>query len=131
MHDQADELRLLARQSFVAGSRATCTPIVAVASGKGGVGTTTVAVNLSVALAKSGRRVVLVDADLNRADATKLCGINDVTNIADVLESRCTIREALRPGPCGIQVLPGVWGSSEVIHCSPSTQKRLTHRLKN
>ena len=115
----------------MAGPRASCTPIVAVAGGKGGVGTTTTAVNLSVALAKSGWRVVLVDADLNRADATKLCGIHDATNIADVLESRCTLDEALRTGPCGIQVLPGVWGSSEVIHCSPSMQKRLTHRLKN
>ena len=131
MQDQADELRLLARQSSMAGSCAPCTPIVAVAGGKGGVGTTTTAVNLSLALAKSGRRVILVDADLNRADATKLCGIDDLTNIADVLESRCTLHEALRPGPCGIQVLPGVWGSSHVVHCSPSNQKRLTHRLKS
>lgn len=115
----------------MAGPRASTTPIIAVAGGKGGVGTTTTAVNLSIALAKSGWRVVLVDADLNQADATKLCSINDPTNIADVLESRCTLGEALRPGPCGIQVLPGVWGSSEVIHYSPSTQKRLTYRLKH
>ena len=57
---------------------------LAIASGKGGVGKTTISVNLSLALAQSGKRVVLLDADFGMANSHVLLGINPQKNIADL-----------------------------------------------
>ncbi len=100
-----------------------------VSAGKGGVGTTTIAVNLAVALARNGWRTILCDADLSGADATWLCGIDASHSIADVLAGRRTVHEVLRPGPDGIQIVPGVWSPTAVPDCSPSAQERLLREL--
>ena len=75
MHDQADELRELVRRAALENSWvSTAVPrLIVVSGGKGGVGTTTVAVNLAVALAAQGHRTVLVDANLNRGGVGRLC----------------------------------------------------------
>jgi flagellar biosynthesis protein FlhG len=128
MHDQADELRALARQWAAAEPKPTPRKIV-VSAGKGGVGTTTIAVNLAVALGRQGARTILVDADLNRADVALLCGIESRDTIADVLSGRRTVHEVLQPGPGGIQVVPGIWSPGSIPDCSPSAQQRLLHEL--
>ncbi len=111
MHDQAAQLRDLVRRA----SRENDAPkggapqLVAISGSKGGVGTTTLALNVSVALAQQGRRVVLADLDLCRADVALLCGIEDRRNVSDVLAARRTADEVLQPGPAGIRVLAGAW----------------------
>jgi flagellar biosynthesis protein FlhG len=131
MHDQADQLRALVR---AAGSR-DAGPVCAapqkliVCGGKGGVGATTIAVNLSVALARLGARVVLVDADMNRADVAALCQLDARHTVADVLSGRRTVHEVLHRGPAGIQVLPGLWSATGVPDCSPAAQDRLLGEL--
>ena len=72
---------------------------IVVSAGKGGVGTTTVAVNLAVALGRMAAERFCVDADLSGADATWLCGVEVCETIADVLSGRRTVHEVLRPGP--------------------------------
>jgi flagellar biosynthesis protein FlhG len=142
MRDQADELRLLVRQQIVDGSgsfndfpeardgqRRNGLRKIVVSAGKGGVGTTTVAVNLAVSLGRMGCRTILVDADLSGADATWLCGLESAETISDVLSGRRTIHEVLRPGPGGIQVVPGVWSPSAMPDCSPAGQQRLLRQL--
>jgi flagellar biosynthesis protein FlhG len=84
--------------------------MIAVTGGKGGVGTTTVALNLAVALATSGHRTVLVDVAAN-ADAAQLAGI-DMTEgpcLADVVEGSISARDALRDGPCGLALVASRW----------------------
>jgi flagellar biosynthesis protein FlhG len=133
MSDQANRLRLM----MLAGGRhlaarqpaADAPQLIVVASGKGGVGTTTVAVNLAVALARDGRRTVLVDADLGRADATSLCRASDVYTVADVLAGRRGVHETLAPGPAGVQVLPGAWATDNLADCEPAAQQRLLDEL--
>src|SRR5688572_26385898 len=131
MHDQADQLRALVR---AAGSRDSG-PVCAapqkfiLCGGKGGVGTTTFAVNLSIALARLGSRVVLVDADMNRADIAALCQLDARHTVADVLSGRRTVHEVLHRGPAGIQVLPGLWSATGVPDCSPAAQDRLLGEL--
>lgn len=101
-------------QAEARGSRApfdAAPRVVGVAGGKGGVGATTLAVNLAVALASEGQRVMVVDADLHRPDAALLCGWHEGPTVADVLEARRSLHEAIRPGPLGIQVLPGGWSA--------------------
>jgi len=104
---------------------------VVLAGGKGGVGTTTLAVNLAIALAHDGRRVVLVDADLDSADAGTLCRLDEPSStVADILSGRLSVHEALERGPAGIQILPGAWAGGGLVDCSASAQQRLLAQLK-
>lgn len=131
MHDQADELRQLARRRNLHPPTGGAAPrLLAVTGGKGGVGVTTIAVNLAVALARSGRRTVLVDADLTAPDVATLCGLDEGYSLADVLSARRTIHEVLQPGPMGLQVVPGPWARSNIIECSPTAQERLIGELR-
>jgi flagellar biosynthesis protein FlhG len=130
--DQAFELRQLVRQdrAHLRAPASDAPHMVAVASGKGGVGTTTVAVNLAVALARLGRRVVLVDADLEGADVGNLCQLNPEHSIADVLRGARDVHEALCPARGGIQVLPGAWMGEAHLACTPRAQERLIAALR-
>jgi flagellar biosynthesis protein FlhG len=132
MHDQADELRQLVlrgmRRSI---PRATAPPkLVAVCGGKGGVGTTALAVNLAIALAREGRSTVLVDVDLSGGDVALACRLEEGYSVADVLSGARTVHEALQLGPAGVQVLPGAWGGANMVECSPSAQERLIREVK-
>jgi len=121
---------MLAGGREAAARRAVAAPkLIVVASGKGGVGTTTAAVNLAVSLARDGRRTVLVDADLGRADATRLCRVDDVYTVADVLAGRRGVHEILVRGPAGVQVLPGAWATGNLTDCEPAAQQRLLDEL--
>jgi flagellar biosynthesis protein FlhG len=131
MHDQAAQLRAMVRsatQADVVTAHAPPRKIV-VCGAKGGVGTTTIAVDLSIALARQGARVVLVDADMNQPDVAALCQIEPCDSIADVLSARRTVHEALHRGPAGVQILPGIWSSTKVPDCSPAAQERLLSEL--
>ena len=132
MHDQADELRELVRRTSAAGANlAQATPrIITVAGGKGGVGTTTIATNLGVAMALSGRRVVLVDADLDGADCAALCQVESRLSIADILAGRHNVHEVLTRGPAGLLLVPGPWSPEEAVSCSPAAQDRLLTELR-
>jgi len=133
MHDQANHLRRLVRRfaSQDASASRLRPNLIVVAGGKGGVGTTTVAVNLAVAMAGIGLRTVLVDADFYGGDAAILCGLEPHHyNIADVLASRRTIHEVLQPGPGAVQVVPGVWGSQELSDDPAAAGKRLLAELQ-
>ena len=132
MRDQAEELRSMVLKSVnknaIAGGETPHT--VAVIGGKGGVGTTTVAVNLSVALAQFGHRVVIVDAHLGRSDVAALCRLRERYGICDVLTARRDIHEVLEPGPVGIHVLPGTWAPEETNEISAFSHKRFAQRIR-
>ena len=63
------------------------------------------------------------------APTPRLCGLESAETIADVLSGRRTMHEVLRPGPGGIQVVPGVWSPTAMPDCSPSGQQRLLRQL--
>lgn len=131
MHDQADELRELVRQSALAAAQDGPSPhLVVVHGGKGGVGATTLAVNLSVCLAQQGRRVVVVDADLEHGGVASLCHTPDRDSLHDVLAGRMSIDDVLQPGPAGIRVLPGAWASSESTEYTIAAEQRLIADLR-
>src|SRR5262245_56693153 len=96
MPDQADKLRqLIASAMDDGGDEHVLAPLVVVAGAKGGVGTTTIALNLAVALMHAGRRTVLVDAASN-ADIAQLAGGKaSGSTIADVIAGLCEIEEAV------------------------------------
>lgn len=84
---------------------------IAVAGGKGGVGKSTVAVNLGVALAGLGRRVILLDADMGLANVDVLLGLTPTRHIGHLLDGECTLEELLLDAPGGLQVVPGGSGA--------------------
>ena len=96
---------------------------------KGGVGTTTVAVNLAVALARKAGERFWCDADLSGGDATWLCGVEAAHTIGDVFSGRRTVHEVLQPGPEGIQVVPGIWSPARGARLLAFAQQRLLHEL--
>lgn len=92
--------------------------VVAVASGKGGVGKTNVSVNLSLALAECGRRVMLLDADLGLANVDVLLGLIPRFTLSDVLEGRCELQDTFIEGPMGILVVPAASGKRRMAELS-------------
>jgi len=90
--------------------RARCRTI-AVAGGKGGVGKSTVAVNLSMALAIDGRRVVLLDADLGLANVDVMLGLTPTRHIGHLLDGSCHLQELMMDAPHGLKVVPAGSGT--------------------
>ena len=81
--------------------------VIGVASGKGGVGKTTVSVNLAVALAAKGKKVLLFDADLGLANAQIALGHRAEFNVSHVLSGQKTLREVVTTTPHGVRLIPG------------------------
>lgn len=93
--------------------------VIAVTSGKGGVGKTSVAVNLSVAMAQAGRQVMLLDGDLGLANVDVMLGLQPSYNLAHVLEGKCTLEETLLAGPAGVMVIPASSGKRHMAELTP------------
>ena len=131
MNDQAADLRELVRRRATSRPAAGAQPArsVAVGGGKGGVGTTTSAVNLAVALAARGHRTALVDADPRGGDVAMLLGLDARRTLADVLLGRSTLDEALAPGPFGLWVLAADWSETRVPHVPEDAEQRLFAEL--
>jgi flagellar biosynthesis protein FlhG len=88
--------------------------VAAIASGKGGVGKTSLSINLAEALSRAGNRVLLMDADFNLANVHLMLGQTPDKTIADVMGGRCSISDTLLPGPANVQVVPGVRGGGDL-----------------
>ncbi len=94
---------------------------IAIASGKGGVGKTNIAVNLSVALARMGRSVMLFDADLGLANADILLGLRPSKTLHDLVAGRADgLEDILVPGPEGILLVPSSSGIGSMANLSPA-----------
>jgi flagellar biosynthesis protein FlhG len=81
--------------------------ILAVASGKGGVGKTSFTLNLAALLAKQGHRVLVVDGDIGLANADVQLNLQPAHDLADVLARKLPLAEALTPTPHGFHLLAG------------------------
>lgn len=130
--DQATQLRSLVQQGGDWEPVVDQPRIITVCAGKGGQGSTTVAVNLALALAERGRRIVLVDASLNRPDVANLLRIDPAFSILDVLYGQRGVHEVLTPGPGGIMVLPGAWDAARGNQMVTALElKRLRHEFEH
>lgn len=116
--DQATSLRRLAQGRAGVEAPARRAPVVAIASGKGGVGKTTIAVSMAIGLSKRGLKVALVDADLGLANADLICGLRPTARLSEAVwrvaqGGRVTadlVRRISTPGPSGVVVVPGMVG---------------------
>lgn len=94
------------------------TRVVAVTSGKGGVGKTTVSINLSVALASLGHDVVLLDADLSLANVDVLLGLNTGRTLSHVVAGECALEDVIVSGPAGVRIVPAASGIQHMAELS-------------
>jgi len=113
VHDQASGLRQMT-------APARPVKVIAVASGKGGVGKTNVTVNLGVALAASGKEVLLLDADLGLANIDVMLGLHPQYNLLHVLDGSKTLQEIIVEGPSGLKIIPAASGVQKMAELSPA-----------
>jgi flagellar biosynthesis protein FlhG len=90
--------------------------IVAVTSGKGGVGKTNIVTNLAIALSRQGIRVLVVDGDLGLANVDLLLGIAPQYDLQDVILGTRSIADVVLDGPDGIRILPASSGVEELAN---------------
>lgn len=135
--DQADSLRKLAstmnmRSKPVPAKDAPDRKgirVLAVTSGKGGVGKSNVAVNLALALAKAGKRVLVIDADLGVGNIDVLLGLSPEYNLNHVLSGEKKLEEIIIPGPAGIKIIPAGSGMQEYTSLGSQERLRLLSEL--
>lgn len=94
--------------------------VIAVASGKGGVGKTNITVNLGVALASQGRQVLLLDADLGLANIDVMLGLHPQYNLMHVLDGSQSLQDIIVEGPAGLKIIPAASGVQKMAELSPA-----------
>jgi flagellar biosynthesis protein FlhG len=112
MNDQAAGIRRMASKKPV--------QVIAVSSGKGGVGKTNVSVNLSLAMVEAGQRVLLLDADLGLANVDLLLGLRSEYNLSHVISGERSLEEVVVDGPEGLKIIPAASGMQMMSELSPS-----------
>ena len=131
MADQAEKLRELMnggpareRKPVVGKAAArTATRIIAVSSGKGGVGKTNIAINLALAYAQLGKRVVVMDADLGLANVNVVLGVIPRYNLYHLIRKQKTLSEILVDTSYGIQIIAGASGFSKIANLTDEERK--------
>jgi flagellar biosynthesis protein FlhG len=130
--DQAQALRVMAarrRPTEPVRRLGGAARVLAVASGKGGVGKTNVAVNLAVTFAKQGYQVVVLDCDLGLANVDALLGLHPKFTLQHVLTRQRRLEEVVLEGPAGVRIVPGASGLSELADLSDAQRDDLMTRL--
>ncbi|MEE9211335.1 MAG: MinD/ParA family protein [Phycisphaeraceae bacterium] len=133
--DQAQQLRGLVRQTAPGPAASTAAPrrhrarIVTVTSGKGGVGKTSLSVNLAIRLSVMGRRVVLLDADLGTANADVLCNLTPTDTLAHVVAGQRTLAQTMVEAPGGFRLVPGASGLAAIAALGEFERARLVDQI--
>ncbi len=120
--DQASKLRELMHE-------ARRTHTIAVASGKGGVGKSNVALNLAVLLSAAGNRVALLDADLGLANLDVLTGAQARANLAHVVAGQRVLTDIVIDLPSGVQLVPGASGLARMADLTEFQRTKLVNEL--
>lgn len=124
--DQANGLRELVEKARPAGLPVR---VIAVTSGKGGVGKTHLACNLALLAARTGRRVLVIDADLGLANADIVMGIDPHRHLGHLLDGTAPLQDVLATGPEGVKVLAASTGIQELTRLDDAQKLRLVTAL--
>ncbi len=127
MMDQAEQLRKLVKQNN--GSARNIARVITVTSGKGGVGKSSISVNLGIELAKAGNRVIIMDADFGLANIEVMLGIRPQYNLADLMFHGKSIKDIITQGPENIGFISGGSGIHELTRLTREQIVNLTMKL--
>lgn len=112
IEDQASSLRRMNASGLI--------KVIAVTGGKGGVGKTNVSLNTAISMAKQGKRVMVLDADLGLANIDVMLGLRVEKNLSHVLRGECMLEDVLVEGPYGVKIAPATSGSQSMTELSPT-----------
>ncbi|HOX19102.1 MAG TPA: AAA family ATPase, partial [Spirochaetales bacterium] len=129
MEDQAQKLRELVKSKPSAAPTQKKTRIITVASGKGGVGKTNLSVNLALAYAQQGKRVIVMDADLGLANVNIMLNMIPRFNLYHVIRKQKTMREIILDTEYGIQIVAGASGFSKIANLSDEERQNFVSEL--
>ena len=123
MRDQADKLRQIAQDANARGPiikqhRDVKARVITVTSGKGGVGKTNFTVNLALALANYGQKVLIIDADLGLSNVDVVLGCSAPYNISNLFEGSMRLADIVVEGPRGIRFVSGGSGIYQLANLS-------------
>lgn len=107
------------------------TPIIAVASGKGGVGKTSLSVNLATALAQQKLNVLVFDGDFGLANLDVQLGLAPARDLSDVMNGKATLEEIIIKSERGFSLIPGRSGASNLPFMNTLEQKGILNQLKH
>lgn len=124
--DQAEQLRNIIKKQQLERKMAR---VITVTSGKGGVGKSSVSVNLGIQLSKQGKKVVIIDADFGLANIEVMLGIRPSFNMADLLYRGKELEEIITPGPYGLGFISGGSGIGELANVTKDEIYILTNKL--
>lgn len=128
--DQAGTLRTLHEQSDTAAElNMPKTRVLSITSGKGGVGKTAVVSNVAVALAKQGKKILIIDADLGLANVDVVMGISPPYNLNHFFNGERSLEEVMVEGPHGIKILPAGSGVQQFTRLDGQLKMRLIESL--
>lgn len=125
MVDQAEDLRKMMGNSVAYQQR-----VIAVASGKGGVGKTNLAINLGISIAKYDKRVIVMDADLGLANVNVILGKIPEYNLFHVMKGMKRMRDIIINTEYGIDFIAGASGFSQLANLTDESRKNLITGLE-
>lgn len=126
--DQATHLRKLTEGNpslTLTRPRPTMTKIIAISSGKGGVGKSTLSVNLAICMAKMGQKVLVFDGDLGLANVNVLLGIIPKYNLYHVVKGHKSLKDIIIQTPEGVDIIAGASGYSQLANLNESQRNNL------
>ncbi|MDR1100625.1 MAG: MinD/ParA family protein [Treponema sp.] len=141
MEDQAEKLREIMKRkkdspsgspekpSRIASRDSKKTRIITVTSGKGGVGKTNLSVNMALAYARLGKKVVVMDADLGLANVNVMLNMVPKYNLYHVIKKQKTIREILVDTDYGISIVAGASGFSQIANMAENERQNFINEL--
>ncbi|MGN0902382.1 MAG: MinD/ParA family protein [Succinivibrio sp.] len=92
--------------------------VITVTGGKGGVGKSSVSLNIAVALCQMGKKVMIFDADLGLANIDVMLGLKVDKNLGHVLSGECELQDILQTGPHGLRIVPASSGLKQMVELS-------------
>jgi flagellar biosynthesis protein FlhG len=128
--DQAANLRSLVAAPRLAAGAASPLRVIAVTSGKGGVGKTNISANLAVLAAKAGKRVLVIDADLGLANVEIVFGLKPRYHMGDLINSSISIEDVMIEAPHGVKILPAGSGVQSLTQLSAEDKLRFIAALE-
>ncbi|MGE5559989.1 MAG: MinD/ParA family protein [Chloroflexota bacterium] len=139
MKDQAERLRMLAdslkqeirQRAQIPPRGKRTTRVIAVTSGKGGVGKTNFTVNLGIAFAKRGKQVLVLDTDIGLANVDVILGLSPEFDLSHVIAGQRDVSEIIYEGPAGLKLIAGGSGFQDIVGLNELQLARFLNALES